>query len=206
MTKSLGAESTRRSFLRSTSLGAVAILGDGIISTSKPVGANEEWTKGLGRYKTVFDVSDFAPYPGLGAIRRVIEGYRDEVGVSGRDLGIVIVVRRRAAGMAVSASEWQKYRIGDDILQLKLQDPAGFSRNPFYEELARLQQNGAVVLVCRVALRELADEISRRRSISREEMRGTIGQSLLPGAIVVANGIFALARAQSVGCGFISCQ
>jgi hypothetical protein len=53
-------------------------------------------------------------------------------------------------------------------------------------------------------LSELADQVARRRGLERFEVRQVLAASLLPGATVLSNGLFALARAQNVGCGLIT--
>ena len=163
---------------------------------------NDKWTNGLGPLRTAFDINDFCSVPGLHGVSRVMDSYNTSLAVPDSELGMVVVIRHVAVPMVLDSSAWVKFRIGSDLLPEPLSE-SNRAGNTFAPEIARLRRRGVKILACGSALAEFANEISRRRRIPLLSVRKAIQASLLPGIVVVTNGLYALARAQNVGCGVI---
>ena len=127
----------------------------------------------------------------------------------------VLNIRTMATSMGLSDAMWQKYPIGEDV---KANDPstnAPYRKNPDWRPVVapgalvgnygveRLQQRGAVMIVCDFALGHLANRIAKAVGASAETVHEEFRAGLLPGAFLVPSGIFGAAHAQNAGCAFI---
>lgn len=197
---------SRRSFLVNISMkvsglaiGSDPVATRAVAESSSPL---DEWTKQLGNPRVVFDVADIRSPDSLTVIRRVLDGYRSVISLSPPKLGVVVVVRRQAVAMLVDSQVWRQYDIPEGVLGLDVS--SGWKmRNPFFDALATVQRRGAVILGCQLALNELLIQIAKKRQTDREELIKVITSTLLPGAIMLPNGLFGLARAQNVGCALV---
>jgi hypothetical protein len=164
---------------------------------------DDGWTTRLGRHRTVFDVADLEAQPGVGQIAPVMDAYNEVLGTSDKDLGFVLVIRHFAIPMALSDAMWAKYDVGAD---LKRKDPAtkeSYKRNPFTTLITSVQARGVTVLGCHSAAIGLAGLLAQRAKADAATVREEVLRGLLPGVILLPNGLYALARAQDVGCGFM---
>lgn len=153
-------ESTpRRDFIGQLAGGAAALAGLSLtplgtaqasVATDGPATLatgewDDSWTTKLNgkKLRTVFDAPQINNALALHQANAVINNYRDVVGISEKDLGLVVVIRHRAIPMAFNDVIWEKYSAGVD---LKLNDPttgAPARRNPFLH-LAKDDTQGLV--------------------------------------------------------------
>ena len=61
---------------------------------------------------------------------------------------------------------------------------------------------GVTLLVCNRAAMGLASSLAKRAKKPVEEVQADIRAGLVPGALLMPNGVFALIRAQNAGCAF----
>jgi hypothetical protein len=89
---------------------------------------------------------------------------------------------------------------------MKEKDPvtkAGYKRNPRRELVTRLQERGVIVLGCNKAVNGFIGMIAEQTNVTDADVRPVVMEGLMPGVILQPNGLYALARAQNVGCGFM---
>ncbi len=199
----------RRQFIKSGSaIGAASIAAACasnalLASTPQPTGKwDDSWTGRLGKHRTVFDVSEYNASPGAYQVAPVMDSYHEVLGVSDRDLGFVLVIRHFAVGMTFSDSIWQRYDVGAEYPQQDAQTKAPV-KNPFRKLISDLSTRGVVILACHSAAQGLGAMLAKKAGADAQAVRDEIFSSLLPGVIMQPNGLYALARAQDVGCGFM---
>jgi len=131
-------------------------------------------------------------------------------GLAGRS-----VARQLGAPLAFGDSLWARYEIG---VETHVSDPmthAPARRNPFWSApagsprahdastLEALLGRGVTLLICNIAAMNWAARLAQKRERDVEETRNQVRNGLVPGAILVPSGIFALIRAQNAGCAFV---
>jgi hypothetical protein len=60
-----------------------------------------------------------------------------------------------------------------------------------------------ISLVCNVSLGNMGRRFAEQTKRSVEEVQAELRANLVPGAIIVPSGIYALIRAQNAGCAFM---
>ena len=223
----------RREFLGQLAGGAAALAGLTISaplaaaqssfassSSLKPTGEwDDSWTLKLNgkQFRTVFDAPEINSALALHQANAVINNYRDVAGISEKDLGLVVVIRHRAIPMAFNDAVWQKYEAGVD---LKLKDPTTgepAKRNPFLSltkedkfglvdhetSLQSLSDRGVIFLGCNSAAMGWAYMLAKKSGAKVEDVRQELKANLIPGMTLLPTGIFAVVRAQNVGCSYM---
>jgi hypothetical protein len=218
-------EQSRRAFLgRLGEAGAVAALGAGMIASPEhraeavQVVRADEWDLAWiervrrARHRAVFDA------PGSGLVLDLAERYLDNIqtayGAKAGEVCVVLNVRTRAISLGLSDAIWEKYPIAEDY---KVDDPATKAparRNPDWRPVAtpgvltgnpgieRLQQRGAVMLVCDFALGHLSGRLATKVGATTDVVHAELRRGLVPGAFLVPSGIFGACEAQNAGCAF----
>jgi intracellular sulfur oxidation DsrE/DsrF family protein len=119
--------------------------------------------------------------------------------------------------MALNDALWEKYALGE---RSKLIDPATGKdavRNPFIRvgkdeknsvvpadaSIEALAANGVVMLVCNKATMRLAGQVAAKFGKPVEEVRAEFKAAVVPGVLLQPSGVYAVLRAQDVGCGFL---
>lgn len=222
-------DTQRRHFIGQLAGGAAALAG---LSFAPPLFAGESplapraegqwddsWTTKLEgkKFRTVFDAPQVNFALALHQANAVIENYRDVAGISEKDLGLVVVIRHRAIPMAFNDAIWQKYEAGVD---LKLKDPTTgepAKRNPFLNvakedkrglvdsttSLTSLYDRGVIFLGCNNAAMGWAYMLAKKAGTKVEDVRAELKANLIPGMTLLPTGIFAVVRAQNVGCSYM---
>ena len=200
----------RRDFLTKLSTGT-AFLGSGALSSS--LHAEElvvqstwdmSWVDRVQRaqYKAVFDSTNLADGTALDLAAGVWSDYNTVYG-SDDVVRMVIIMRQLGQVMAFSDTLWERYGIGEER---KVNDPATkqpAKRNPWGHELDTLRARGAIFLVCNRASMNWATTAAKRTERDVEEVKNDVRSGLVPGAILMPSGVFALARAQNAGCAYM---
>jgi hypothetical protein len=223
----------RREFLGQIAGGAASLAG---LTIASPLAAteaafalppqpllagefNDDWTKKLEgkKLRTVFDAPEINSALALYQAEAVLNNYRDVVGISEKDLGLVVVIRHRAIPMAFNDVIWEKYNAGVD---LKLNDPTTgepAKRNPFLnvaaddkkglvgqaQSLKSLYDRGVIFLGCNNAAMGWAYMLAKKSGAKVEDVRAEMKANLIPGMTLLPTGIFAVVRAQNVGCSYM---
>jgi intracellular sulfur oxidation DsrE/DsrF family protein len=163
----------------------------------------------------VFNASDVSD----GAVRSYAATFLDDFhtvhDTSDPQTRAVLVFRRNGIPMALNDTLWERYAIGDDQ---KIEDPntrTAATRNVFWKArdgaspreaklaLQSLQARGVISLVCNDALGNWASGAAGRVRRDPEAVKKEWQDNLIPGAILVPSGIYALIRAQNAGCAWM---
>ena len=167
------------------------------------------------QYRVVFNTSEIADGNVLSYASSFLDDFHTVHGTTDQQTRPVIVFRRMGTPMALNDALWERYAIGEDQ---KINDPntkAPATRNVFWKPregatgweadfaLEPLQRRGLISLVCNIALSNVAARIARARKLDPEVVKAEWRANLVPGAILVPSGIYALIRAQNAGCAFM---
>jgi intracellular sulfur oxidation DsrE/DsrF family protein len=176
----------------------------------------------------VFDAPEIADGTALHQARSWMAGYAEVYGAKDVDMSAVIVVRHAAIPMVLDDAFWGRYEVAKQLANPEDGEPVGLKdpatgelprRNPFLSAnvkagdrygliwpdggLDALIGRGAIVLACNLALRRAVSMAARTDKVSAEAARATVLAHLVPGVVVMPNGIFAVTRAQEAGCRYI---
>jgi hypothetical protein len=216
-------KSNRRAFFGT--LGAVAAAltldPDEMRGAVHSRAANETWdTSWLDRlasaqYRVVFNTSEIAEGNVLGYVDEFFNDFHAAHGTTEQQTRPVVVFRRLGTPMAFNDSIWNRYGIGED---LKIKDPetgAFATRNIYWKPrdgatgweaqyaIEPLHRRGMISLVCNVAMTNWARRTAQHFKRDPEAVQKEVRENLIPGAILVPSGIYALIRAQNAGCAFM---
>ena len=169
----------------------------------KPAEWDDSWTNRLGKHRTVFDVSELEQEPGAYQVVPIMDNYKDALGASDADLGFVLVLRHGAMALAVQDAMWEKYNLGADMKQQDSTTKAPYKRNPLTRTIAECQKRGVTILGCNVAMNGFSNRTARKAGGDAKAIRAELFANLHPGMIMLPTGLYALARAQNVGCGYM---
>lgn len=222
--------SDRRDFLRQLTL-ATAAASSGVIVS--PLDAEEltrasdfasatgaawdmSWTEQVQRaqYKAVFDSTELGDGAALD-LAADIQGNFKEVYGSDDVVRMVIVMRHGGQVMGFNDDLWNRYAIGEDrkVNDAVTKQPA--RRNPWAKaqpgepdsavasRLDTLHARGAIFLVCNRASMNWAREAAERTKKPLEQVQNDVRNGLVPGAVLMPTGVFALVRAQNAGCAYM---
>lgn len=204
-------------------LGAVAasltVDADELRATTRRSGGawDTSWLDRLAsaQYRVVFNTSEVSDGNVLSYATDFLDDFHTVHGTSDHQTRPVIVFRRLGTPMALNDAIWKRYGIGEDQ---KIKDPntnAPATRNVFWKPrdgatgweakyaLEPLQGRGLISLVCNVALGNSATQMARRYKRDPQAVKAEWRENLIPGAILVPSGIYALIRAQNAGCAFM---
>ncbi len=215
---------SRRNFLGTlTSGAAVASFGllPGILQAATPINTSlvsdaEEWLKkGLkGKHRVAYDGS--MPHAGLPVIWTwAFYMTNNQTGVDDKNMTGMCVLRHDAIPFALKDELWAKYKLGEffKITDNISQKPA--TRNTVYEPkdgdfpvkgpqgIKDLQARGAMFCVCDLALNVYSGFIASGMGMEGEAVYKEFVEGLHPGIQIVPSGVWALGRAQELGCGYI---
>lgn len=164
---------------------------------------DDSWTRRLGPHRVAFDVADLETFPGAAQIPPVMDAYHEALGTTDQQLGFVAVIRHFAALMLLQDSMWAKRDMGGEYKRLDPSTKAPYRRNPFAPMMKLLHERGVTILGCNSALQGYAAMIAQREKSDVNAVRAELLANLMPGTILQPNGLYALARAQNVGCAFM---
>ena len=222
----------RRAFLGQMGIAATALAGGGAFNSlmadeaehsaaSSPPGAaawDLSWVEKISaaKYKVVLDGGS-APTENAGAdyAQRFLDQFHEVYDTREADARAVIVFRQSGTVLGFNDSIWERYAVGE---RAKMEDPATkapYRRNPIWKaapgspdyevasSLDTLTARGAIVLVCNLAAGNIASALAHSANKSAEEAQADVRKNLIPGALLVPSGVFALIRAQNAGCAFL---
>ncbi len=139
----------------------------------------------------------------------------NQTGTTDDDMTGMCVLRHNAIPFAMKDELWSKYNFGE---MFKVDDniaKAPAKRNPYYEPkegdypmpgidgIKRMQERGALFCVCDLAIAVYSGFAAKSMNLDPEEVRKEWVAGVLPGIQIVPSGVWALGRAQELGCGYI---
>jgi hypothetical protein len=212
----------RREFLAQVGLAAAAIAfdADEMRAASAPTTGSPWDTSWLDRlasaqYRVVFNASDIADGAAMDYAAGFLDAYHEVHGTTDAQTRPVIVFRRMGTVMGLNDMLWEKYGVGEDR---KINDSATHlpaKRNVFWkaapgaspeaaaEKIETLHKRGMISLVCAIAAGNVARSFAEKSGRPVDAVREEVKANLVPGAILVPSGIYALIRAQNAGCAYM---
>lgn len=197
-------------------------LAAGAAATPKPqqpVHWDDSWTTRVlaAKHKAVFDGPEIADGEALSQAWLFYEGLSVVSGVVDADVVPVVVMRHMGVPVAFNDHLWDKYQLGK---WLKQKDPTTGKparRNPYahaektdkYANVApdgtlpELHRRGTVLLACSRAASYFAYQIAERTKQPFPQVKDEVKANLVDGVILQPSGVYAVLRAQEVGCGYI---
>ncbi len=166
-------------------------------------------------YKVAFDANQIADGLAPNLAADFMDTYHAVYNTRDDQTRAVIVMRQLGVQMAFNDTLWDKYAIGEDV---KVTDPvtnaparrnvfwraaAGSTSAPDASLLESLQARGAIFLACNRAAMNWSRRMAEKHKRDVEEVRTEVRAGLIPGALLMPNGIFAMIRAQNAGCAFM---
>ena len=172
----------------------------------RPEAWDDSWTTRLGKHRTVFDVSELNNDPASYQVVPIMDNYKEALGVTDADLGFVLIIRHAAMAMAVSDAMWDKSTRRADLKRSDDEDgpPTSGKGNPFGRTIAECQKRGVTILGCNIAMNGFASRTARKAGGDAKAIKAELFANIWPGMILQPTGVYALARAQNVGCGYMT--
>jgi hypothetical protein len=180
------------------------------------VGDADAWLKkGIkGKHRVVYDGPE--PHNALPIIWTwAFYMTNNQTGTDDGDMTGVCVLRHNGIPFAMKDEVWAKYKFGEvfNITDNTKQAPA--VRNPYYQPkegdypmpgidgIKALQSRGALFGVCDLAITVFSGAIAQKMNMDAKAVKEEWVANLLPGVQLMPSGVWALARAQKYGCGYI---
>jgi hypothetical protein len=212
----------RRKFLGQLGLMAAATTSGASLHPLTPLRVESatdwdmSWTDAVAKakYKAVFDSPSLADGAAPDLAAGIWDNFKDAYGTDD-GVRMVIIMRQLGQVMAFNDHMWEKYGIGEER---KVNDPITklpVKRNPYASaagneeswainsKLDALHKRGAIFLVCNRASMNWAAGAAERMQLPVEDVRAEVRKNLVPGAILMPTGVFALVRAQNAGCAYM---
>jgi len=162
---------------------------------------DDSWTMRLtSAHKAVFDSPEIAENSTLGVLqaRRYVSGVTAALGATAQT---VIVLRHQSIPFAFNDAMWEKYNIGE-ASKVKSGD-AWARKNVLLAQLGRLSSEGHILLGCDLATQGYAQGYAEKAKTTMKEVYEELKANLIPGLILQPNGVYAVLRAQEVGCAYM---
>lgn len=209
----------RRDFITKVVGGATAF---GLASVISPLSAHaektpvpavfaeaEKWfSKMKGKHKMLFDWPKHNNGAALGWALTLMDTY-NEMGVKDEDLSVVLVLRYATTPMALASPLWEKYGFGKRV-DLKDPETKEFALKNLFAKCATedddcfesFQKRGGMICVCGHALDGSAESLAESLKLNKDDVKKEFSDNLLPGIQRMPSGIWAVSRAQELGCKF----
>jgi intracellular sulfur oxidation DsrE/DsrF family protein len=167
------------------------------------------------RFRAVFNASEISDGAAMNYAASFLDDFHALHRTTDAQTRPVIVFRRLGTPMAFGDALWERHALG---AELKIMDPATHApatRNVFWRApdgasagtvattLETLGRRGTISLVCNVSLGNWARRMAEREHLDADAVAAEARAQLIPGAIVVPSGIYALIRAQNAGCAYM---
>jgi intracellular sulfur oxidation DsrE/DsrF family protein len=218
----------RREFLSQVVTAAAVVASTGCAgplaaatsaSTAPSAPFDDSWTRRVAaaKHRAVFDSPDINEGLALTHATFFRQGYQEQFGLAPSEVMPVVVFRHVGTVMAFNDALWAKYALSE---RAKFIDPATGKeamRNPFIRvgkdeknalvsadaSIEALAASGVVLLVCNKATMRLAGLAAAKFGKPVEEVRAEFRAAVLPGVLLQPSGVYAVLRAQDVGCAFL---
>ncbi|WP_242095029.1 twin-arginine translocation signal domain-containing protein [Aestuariivivens sediminicola] len=214
---------SRRQFLGALALGATAstisLLSNPmyaettIFNDSKMKEAEDWFDKIKGSQRVVFDGS--TPHMGLPILWNwAFYLSNNGTDVPDSDMTAMSVLRHTGLCIAFKDELWAKYKLGE-VFGVKDYTGEFAVRNPYYEPkdgdypingpggLKSQAERGAMFCACDLATKVYSNKVAESMGLNPEEVYEEWVNGVLDEVKLVPSGVWALARAQAKGCGYI---
>ena len=211
--------SHRRAFLAQLGAAASLLAFDADELRAAPSANDGPWdTSWLDRlaaakYRVVFNGNQMNYGEVMSYAATFLDNFHEVHGTADSETVPVIVFRRLGTALALNDASWNRYEIG---AAEKIMDPltnAPARRNIYWssgsgeelrgDRIKPLHARGMISLVCNVALGNVGRNFAEQFKLDVTEVQANLRANLVPGAILVPSGIYALIRAQNAGCAFM---
>jgi intracellular sulfur oxidation DsrE/DsrF family protein len=165
------------------------------------------------RYRVVFNANAIDDGGAFSHTSTFFDQYHEVHNTADAETLPVVVFRRLGTPMALNDHLWDRYELGKET---KTDDPdtgAAARRNVFWRagrsagntatKIETLHKRGMISLVCNISLGSMGRRFAEQANRNVEEVQQEVRTNLVPGAIIVPSGIYALIRAQNAGCAFM---
>jgi hypothetical protein len=210
----------RRAFLAQLALGPIAFAldPDELHADSRPP-ADGPWDTSWiarvesARYRAVFNASDISHGAVFDYAETFFDHFHEAHDTVDSQTRPVVVARRLGTALGLNDAMWDRFKLGEDTKTTDSSTGLPARRNIFWTsrtptgDAARtidaLQHRGMILLVCNVALGHMGDSLATDANRPAPEVQAELRANLVPGAILVPSGIYALIRAQNAGCAYM---
>jgi hypothetical protein len=215
---------SRRNFIGKIALGSAVggltglvnpAIGNQLEGSKKSMHEADEWFEKIkGTHRVVYDGS--TPHDGFPIIWNWVFYYsNNQTDSPDSDITAMTVLRHSGVVFALEDRLWSKYKLGEVF---GVNDPAtgeASLRNPYYDPkpgdfpmpqiqgIKALHERGAMFCVCDLALQVNSGAIATKMKMEMQDVYKDMLSGVHPGIQVVPSGVWALARAQKHGCGYI---
>ena len=164
------------------------------------------WLGGLAdaKYRAVFNTTDVSDGVVLDYVSSFMEGFREAHATDDHDTRAVVVFRRMGTPIAFNDAVWERYAVGESAHVTDSATHAPARRNPVAARLDAMRRRGLISLVCNVAMTNWSRTFAERTQQDPDAVRRDVAANLVPGAILVPSGVYALIRAQNAGCAYMA--
>lgn len=157
------------------------------------------------RWRVVFNATEIAEGTVFDAADAFVDGYREVHGARDGEARPVVVCRRSGTPLAMGDALWERYAIGELTRVADRATGAPARRNVYLpDKIAPLRKQGLIVLACSVSLRSWSSRFAEKSGRPVDDVLADVKANLVPGAIPVPSGIWALVRAQNAGCAYMN--
>jgi intracellular sulfur oxidation DsrE/DsrF family protein len=211
----------RREFLAKLGVmaSAMALDADELRAATSPDDSpwDTSWIDRLAsaQFRAVFNASDIGEGTVLSHALVFFDHFHELHGTTDDQTCPVIVFRRLGTQMAFNDHLWNRYEIGAERSVEDAATGAPAKRNIFWRaadgaspaagssKLQTLMQRGLISLVCDISVRGWSGRMAERTNQDAGAVRDEVLANLIPGAILVPSGIYALIRAQNAGAAYM---
>jgi intracellular sulfur oxidation DsrE/DsrF family protein len=163
------------------------------------------------RYRVVFNASAIDDGGVFSYASGFFDQYHEVHNTTDAETTPVVVFRRLGTPMVLNDHLWDRYELGKDTSTNDPDTGTAARRNVFWRagrsgnaatKIETLHQRGMISLVCNVSLGNIGRRFAEKANGNVEEVQQEFRTNLVPGAIVVPSGVYALIRAQNAGCAY----
>lgn len=209
----------RRDFLAQLGAVAAALTFDAGELLAAPVSESPgswdtSWLDQLAtaRYRAVFNASEINDGAALNYAATFLDDFHEAHNTTDAMTRPVVVFRRLGTPMALTDAMWDRFAIGEDVKITDSETKSPARRNVFWragapgnnaDKIETLRNRGLISLVCNQALGNMGRRLAVQTKQNVEDVQKELRANLIPGAILVPSGIYALIRAQNAGCAYM---
>lgn len=214
----------RRGFVKGVAAGAAALIAakwsTAGAETPPPSAAalinSDDWVARIkGKHRQVFDGTETNNGFAVVYALNFIESSKQAHNLSDDDHTAVVSLRHFATPLLLRDEIWAKYRIGA-LPPVNVTDPqtgAPALRNIFHNNImlypgvtyeSLMATRPVIMTACSLAITVLSGMAAEGAGVSAEQAKAEWLAGLIPGAIAVPSGVYAVNRAQQAGCTFCS--
>ena len=210
--------SHRREFLAQLGAAASLLAFDADELRAAPSAVDGPWdTSWLDRlaaakYRVVFNGNEMNDGEVMGYAATFLDHFHEVHATTDAQTVPVVVFRRMGTALGFNDAMWSRYELGaaNKVIDSSTNAPA--RRNIYWDTagggdgrsmIKTLHGRGMISLVCNVALGNVGRRLAEQFKLDVAEVQANLRANLVPGAILVPSGIYALIRAQNAGCAFM---